>query len=299
MSKNLNNRSDVRNTARIYNAASTLVKGKAADNSVWTEQTEAVSFSRNGTGFLLNRDVNAGQLLSLIIPLPKHFRAYDHDREFYRVWGIVQHCHYLAESERYQVGVAFVGRRSPVDHQLDSQKWYRIVGMGEDGLWKIGESNRPFVTRKHVRFPAQFEVSLATLDDEGNPKTSTDSVTENISLRGAAVLSSLNVNIGDGIRFTMEKPEFSVLAVVRQIRTHNKDTDRIHLEFVTANFPIREMNFSNLAEEDEPSPAGEADELNPPAEEEAPPESAEQEEAPPESAETEAEPISTADAESV
>ncbi|MBK8812265.1 MAG: PilZ domain-containing protein [Acidobacteria bacterium] len=246
---NLNELPDLRKSDRMYTTSSTLVKGKDAEGSVWKEHTEAISFSRTGAGFFLKHDCHPGQLLSLLVPLPRHLRAYDQERELYRVWGVVQHCQYLSESCSFQVGVAFVGRIEQDDYQLDPKKWYRIVGIAEDGLWKITETTRPFITRKFSRFPFRADVTISAVSDEDSPAAETESVTENISQRGSAVLSTLDVNIGDCVRFTLQQPQFSVLAVVRNRRSHHDNVNRIHLEFVTADFPIKEVPSHDVPED--------------------------------------------------
>jgi hypothetical protein len=243
---NLDKSIDARRSDRIYQSSSILVKGNDEQGSAWKEQTEALSFSRTGAGFFLNRKCLPGQLVSLLVPLPRHLRAYDNDRELYRVWGLVQHCQSTPDAKRFQVGVAFVGRMDKDDYVLDAKKWYRIVGINEDGLWKIAETGRPFVKRQHSRFPFCADITLALVAGDGNPVSETESVIENVSQRGAAVLSTLNVNVGDCVRFSLPKPAFSAIAVVRNRQPHHENVDRIHLEFVTADFPVKDARSDEM-----------------------------------------------------
>lgn len=229
---------DKRPGERISLSGPTMVKGKQDIDQVWKERTDLVSVSRTGAGFYLSRKCEIGSLLSLIIPMPKHHRSYDREKELYRVWGIVQHTHYLPEHQRFQVGVAFIGRDAPQSYLRNPNQSYRITGINEDGLWRVSESERPFVTRKHPRFTVEIPVTLATVDENGASVLKDKSVTANISLRGAAVISGLPVESGDCVRFSTSDPEFSVVAVVRNTHEMVDGSRRVNLEFVTADFPV-------------------------------------------------------------
>src|SRR4051812_1048587 len=81
----------------------------------WKEVGEVVSVSAAGAGFTIKRKCRIGGLVSLTMPLPVHLRSHDRNKELYNVWGLVQHCHKVASDDgnRYQVGVAFVGKEPP------------------------------------------------------------------------------------------------------------------------------------------------------------------------------------------
>jgi hypothetical protein len=235
-------------TADSNNLSRVLVKGIDPTGAAWKEQTELISVSRNGAGFCLDRLCPAGTLLSLIIRLPQRLRGYDHDLELYRVCGLVQNSHYLPEKQRFQTGVALVGKHLPESYRNNPEQTFRIIGIGEDGLWKITETERPFVSRRFPRFSVSLDVSLAPVDEDGTPSLAIASVTENVSTRGAAVLTELNANVGDCVRFSSREPKFSVLAVVRNRKPHHETVSRLHLEFVTADFPVKEIAVTDVAD---------------------------------------------------
>ena len=68
--------------------------------------------SRSGAGFYLDRKCEVGRLISLTMPMPKHLRCYDFEKELYRVWGLVQHCSPATggADSAFHVGVAFAGK---------------------------------------------------------------------------------------------------------------------------------------------------------------------------------------------
>lgn len=250
-----------RNSQRIQKSLSTIVKGKINEDESWKELTEVKSISRTGAGFSLKRECQVGQLLSLLIPMPANLRSYDEDKELYRVWGLIQHCSpYTDENgSGYHIGVAFVGRSAPESYKNNPNQSYKISGMSDEGLWKIAEASRPFVHRKNPRYRANINVLLSIhnieteendeiLEGFGEMKNEPETTfTENISLCGALVFSNLGVSIGDCLNFVSGEPEFTTVAIVRNLTSDGKTVPKIHLEFVNQQFPIYKL--SNPIEE--------------------------------------------------
>lgn len=232
----------VRSSERVSTALSAIVKFKENKDDFWKETAKTLSVSRNGAGFFLERNCKVGHLLSLIIPMPQDLRCYDEDKELYRIWGIVQHCHEV-ETEKFSgfhVGVAFIGKNAPAGYKEDPGQSFKICGMNENGLWKVVATGRPFVKRKNPRFWTMMEVDLELLDEEGEDLSREKTMTENISICGAAVFSNLNLQVDDCIQFTSKAHDFSALAVVRDIQ-ETEHRPKVHLEFVNAKFPIEKL----------------------------------------------------------
>ncbi|MDQ3800328.1 MAG: PilZ domain-containing protein [Acidobacteriota bacterium] len=237
-----------RQTGRASISLSSVVKGRESKDSFWKEVTEVTSVSATGAGFQLRRECRAGQLLSLMIPMPPRLRCYDYEKQLYRVWGLVQHCSPISSvsgensgggSADYYVGVAFIGKDAPPDYFENPSQSYRLSGIGEDGLWKIARAERAFVNRRHARFWTSIDVSIGVLDPRQEMVIQDEKTrTENISLSGAAVYSNLEVNVGDFVKFTSDTYNFDALAVVRNRRARPDEPSKLHLEFVDANFPV-------------------------------------------------------------
>lgn len=241
-----------RQNRRFPLAFKIIVKAKEDKDSYWKETTEALTISRNGAGFYLQKKCQVGQLLSLLMPMPKHLRSYDKEKELYRVWGLVQHCNPNSgdETKGFHVGVAFIGKFAPASfHELPHQS-YMICGMNEDGFWKIKETATPFVTRKHTRYWTSLDFKIEVMDIGGNAVAEEDSKTENVSYSGAAVFSHLEANVGECCRVTNKKHEFSAIAVVRNRKVGKDNLSRLHLEFVDVSFPIEKLD-SDIVETEE------------------------------------------------
>ena len=237
-------RAIARSSERAASSVVATVKFKGNNNEGWKEITEVISFSRNGAGFFLQRECQIGRLVSIIITLPKHLRCYDENKEFYRIWGLVQNCSRVVTENHqgYHVGIVFIGKDAPESYQENPSTSYKICGMSNEGLWLIKQTEKPFIVRKHPRFASSLDVWLELLDAEGEDEfTREKTITENISISGASVFSDLDLKIDDCLTFTSKSHDFSALAVVRGKKTGEKGRPRIHLEFVNAKFTVEKL----------------------------------------------------------
>jgi hypothetical protein len=175
--------------------------------------------------------------------MPTHLRRYDHDKRFYRVWGLVQHCYEAAGSDEagFHVGVALIGREAPESYQQNPTQCYRVSGTDRNGLWKVDELETKFKKRGAVRYWNAIEAALYQLDDELRSLAAEQTVTENISETGASVFSDLRISVGDKIKLQTSDPPFSSLCVVRHRRIGIDNRTRIHLQFVENTFPVLEV----------------------------------------------------------
>ncbi len=239
---------EIEETTDVVSPASTLmhavVKVKEESGS-WKETAEVISVSPTGAGFYLKRPCKAGRLVSMMIPVEPELRAYDHDKELYRVWGLVQHCHKIASDDPgFHIGVAFVGRNAPESYKADPEQSYRICGMSDDGLWKIKEAAKEFKPRRDTRFYTAIDHYLAVVDGHKTSLKGERATTENISKHGAAVRTTLDVHVGDRVKFINEQFDFSGLAVVCNRRDGSDGKSLLNLQFVENVFPVEKITVS-------------------------------------------------------
>ena len=220
-----------------------VVEGNDEVGLKWNEVADLVSYSPTGASFNLYRSCEVGTLVSMIIPLPATMRCYDHDQEFYSVWGLIQHCERMTadDSNAFHIGVAFIGKDCPPSYGDDPLQQYRISGVRADGMWKVDESKTPFKKRTGVRFWQPIHLYLALIDTKDRPRGGERTVTENVSGRGAAVFTTLNVGIGDRVKFITEEYDFSGLAVVCNSEVGGDGRTRVHLSFVENAFPVSKL----------------------------------------------------------
>lgn len=219
-----------------------VVKVKDEDGRVHKEAAEVISVSPTGAGFYMKRECKAARLVCMMLPVEPELRFFDHDKELYRVWGLVQHCHRLSDDDMgFHVGVAFIGREVPESYKEDPMQSYRIVGMSENGLWKVKEAAREFKPRQTPRFYAAVDHYLAVVDAKNVAGRGEKTTTENISKHGAAVMTTLDLHVGDRVKFISEKYDYSGVALVCNAQACTNGKTLLNLQFIGSTFPIERI----------------------------------------------------------
>ncbi|MDQ1558830.1 MAG: hypothetical protein QOD32_1890 [Pyrinomonadaceae bacterium] len=214
----------------------------------WTEMTRLDDLTPFGAGFSLTRPVDIGRLLHLTMPMPRQLRCFDHIEDQYRVYALVRSLRADfpagASAPRFRLGVAFVGKRPPESYQLDPQRRYEVFEPEADGgLWKLLEQTpvEGQVAKKESRLSVPVEVTVELYDENWNITAREETVTENISRRGAAVYTTLRAERGRFVRLTSARYQTSAFAVVRASRTGNDSIPRLHVEFIDREWPLEEF----------------------------------------------------------
>lgn len=234
----------------VAEAVQSVVKGKNDDGESWKKIADVINFSGTGASFYMSCECKVGSLLLMMVPMPEELRAYDQDKEFYRVWGIVQHCQKMIdEYSGFHIGIAFIGKNPPESYLEDPSITYRISGTDEDGFWRVNAAKSNFQSRKDVRYWTKIELYLALVDGNKAAMTGERTVTENISKGGAALYTTLDLNIGDRVKFICEAYDFSGIAVVCNVNKGYNQRTRLHLKFVNCTFPIETLAQRTAANE--------------------------------------------------
>ena len=216
----------------------------------WNEVTRLNDVSAFGAGFVLKRPIKRGRIVLLTLPMPRQLRSFDYSEPQYKVWGLVRRCISVGRnmsSPEYSIGVAFIGKSPPVGYLEHPSRLYDLIQEQKDanGLWKIGaadpladDSGLPKDQRKQTRYFIPESLVLEQADDNGNILFSETTVTENISLGGAAVFSTLEAETGAFVRVKSPRYDIEILAVVRGSRTGADGIFRLHLEFIDRFYPL-------------------------------------------------------------
>jgi hypothetical protein len=238
-----------RRIQRIGLALPIRIEGKVNLEVAWSEITRLQDVSAFGAGFNLNRPVKRGRLVALTMPMPRQLRCYDYMEPQYRIWGLVRRCVTIKNAisaEQYAIGVAFIGKHPPLSYKDDPAKLYEITQLEEKGFWHLveapdvpDEKDLPKELRRHSRYQIPVNVLLEILDEEGNVIEAEMTVTENISLGGASVFTSLHADVGSFIRFSSEQYNTSIISVVRGKRLGIDSIPRLHVEFIDHYFPLQ------------------------------------------------------------
>jgi hypothetical protein len=238
-----------RRIQRIGLALPIRIEGKVNKEVAWSEITRLQDVSAFGAGFNLNRPVKRGRLVAMTLPMPRQLRCYDYMEPQYRIWGLVRRCIRVKNAintEQYAIGVAFIGKHPPVIYTEDPAKLFEITQLEEQGFWKLVEApdlpderDLPNELRRHSRYQIPVNVLLEILDEEGNVIEAEMTVTENISLSGASVFTSLHADVGSFIRVSSEQYNTTIISVVRGKRLGTDSIPRLHVEFIDHYFPLQ------------------------------------------------------------
>lgn len=215
----------------------------------WYEITRLGDVSAFGCGFVIKRPLRRGRLALLTIPMPRQLRNFDHAEPQYKVWGLARRCIPTGSplKPEYSIGIAFIGKNPPADYIEHPSRLYELMERTDDdsGLWHIGQadlrandSHLAKDLRKQTRYFIPEPVVIEQHDDKGNVVMSEQTVTENISLGGAAVFTTRQMSPGTFLRFVSERYDINILSVVRGSRTGPDGITRLHLEFIDRLFPL-------------------------------------------------------------
>ena len=233
---------------RIKLALPVRVHCRESAGHEWTEMSRLVDVTPFGASFSITRPTERGRLLHLTLPMPRQLRCFDHIEDQYRVWALV--CRVSARPEfageeaggvRYEAGVAFTGKHPPASYVRDPSTLYEADSVSaEDNLWRLKEVERKTASQRSelTRLRMALGVRLEVFDAEGRVTASEQTVTENISRRGAAVWTTLTVERGRFVRLTSTETGLSVVAAVRAARSGADGIPRLHLEFIDRQWPL-------------------------------------------------------------
>ena len=212
----------------------------------WSEVTRLIDVTPFGAGFSLKRPIEKGRLLHMTIPMPQQLRVFDHGEDQYKVWALVRHVRPTVTADgrapQFEVGVAFVGKEPPRSYEAEPSQRYdvRAATSGELATLKEWTPTElvPSDKRSLTRHNIPVDMLIETLNESGQVESSERTVTENISARGAAVYTTLNLPTGRFLRLSSEQFSLSVYAAVRGSSQGATGVTRVHVEFIDREWPL-------------------------------------------------------------
>lgn len=221
----------------------------------WEEITRLIDVTPFGAGFTLARAPEVGRLLQLTIPMPRQLRCYDHAEQQYKVWSLVRHVRKTTNEQTnnliYQIGVAFIGKYPPASFTSDPATLYEVIEPDNVGFWRFREVQAQEAAdenpqkiagavdlRRFTRHQIPLGVTIEIFNERGETVASEITVTEDVSLTGAAVFTTLDVEQGRFVRLTSDEYEVTIVAVIRQRKIGSDGVARLHLEFIDRQFPL-------------------------------------------------------------
>ena len=219
---------------------------REAESVEWTEITRLIDVTPFGAGFSLKHAIEKGRLLHMTIPMPRQLRVFDHVEDQYRVWAIIRYVKPVmapeGTSQSFEVGVAFIGKYPPRGYSENPAKRYEIGSATPGNLSEIEDraptevntTDKRVVTRHNI----PVDMLIETVNEEGGGDQSELTVTENISQKGAALYTTMDLRVGRFIRLTSEQFKLTVHAVVRGHSMGPSGVPRVHVEFIDRDWPL-------------------------------------------------------------
>jgi len=206
------------------------VQGTDATGS-WREMTSCSDACYGGASFPLKHAVNKGQVLQLDLPLPKSFRRYDLTNASYRTFALVRDL--LSAPDTLRVGVMFIGKNAP-----------RGFDQNPSGLFLMPEDEKPGAPerRQHQRRTMPVSLRVQRTDPIGPGPNEERPIVENVSRRGAQVLTSLMVAKGDVVVVEVPGGVFQTRAEIKNVFIGSDNLPRLNLYFIDSEFPERTAN---------------------------------------------------------
>jgi hypothetical protein len=220
------------------------VRCRETNDFEWVEITRLIDVTPFGAGFTLKHPVEKGRLLHMTIPMPRQLRVFDHVEDQYRVWALVRYVTGISPDPKqplFEVGVAFIGKRPPVSYEEDPSKRFEISQAQAQSAQITRDMVAPIPTsdqRAYTRHSIAVDLLLELLDEKNLLAQNEQTVTENISKKGATIFTTLDIPIGRFIRLKCDEFNISLFAVVRSKSTGADGIPRIHVEFVDREWPL-------------------------------------------------------------
>jgi hypothetical protein len=196
---------------------------KETDGTGWTEITHIEDVTQFGASFTLEHRLDVGRIVHLSLPLPWRLRQYDQAEEQYRIYALVRWAKPTADKNRVLFGVAFIGKSPPASYLHDPSRIYGTQGFTDK--------------RREGRIQAAIPVQVEVINEHGDVVGREDTVTENISRRGASVYTMLEPAPGSFVH-VISQGGFETTGIVRRRRKGEDNIPRIHLEFLGKEWPL-------------------------------------------------------------
>ena len=219
------------------------IQGRETPTFSWTEITRLTNVTPFGAGFTLKHPTEKGRLLHMTIPMPRQLRVFDHVEDQYRVWAVVRYMKVAVASNStvFNVGVAFIGKRAPASYETEPWKRYDInsttfqaLASADDVLRPLPSTDDRTITRHNIAVDMRLEV----VDVDGATVETEQTVTENISTKGATLFTTLQIPQGRFVRLTSDQFHITAHAAIRSCSTGSDGIPRIHVEFIDREWPL-------------------------------------------------------------
>lgn len=217
------------------------VQGRETPDFEWNEITRLTNVTPFGAGFPLKHPTEKGRLLFMTIPMPRQLRVFDHVEDQYRIWAIVRYmkASVTEKGTVFDIGVAFIGKKPPASFEQEPWKRYDISTSTFQALAAPEDILIPLTDqRTQTRYNIAVDMRVELIDLNGEVVMSEQTVTEDISTKGATIFTTLQIPQGRFIRLTSDQHGITTHAAIRSRSTGADGVPRIHVEFIDKEWPL-------------------------------------------------------------
>jgi hypothetical protein len=222
------------------------VECRDGEDKTWVEISCLHNITPRSAMLTLTQEPKLGQLLHLTLPSvrQKSAKAQKPNSLWALVWALAQTSAEASsdDSLRHSVSVLFVGDDVPAGVEKQEAAHFEYL-VESDGRFRLQRklataAARGRDLRRESRIYIPVEVIVEALDDDGAVQAREHTVTENISRRGAAVWTTLEVEPRSVVRIASASCGVSLMSVVRGRRRGPDGIMRLHLEFTDGQWPL-------------------------------------------------------------
>jgi len=202
------------------------VTGYDQKSGKWNEMTETIDVSRTGVRLRLRRRVKHGMVLFLTLPLPGKLRSHGFAEQTYNVYTLVRRIEPPKHGVR-AIGVEFLGEHPPAGFLDKPWAVFRAT------RWGGSERRRP------EREDRSELVRIEYFDEAMQSISREEARTENISRSGVRIVGTRAPAEFDLIMVNCPRLRFEGLAALRNRYVGKDGLERICLQFVDKEWPLR------------------------------------------------------------
>jgi hypothetical protein len=173
-----------------------------------------------GVAFVLKHPIAMGNVVHLSLPLPKNFRRYDLTTPSYTVFAVVRNTNPVPGGVR--VGAMLLGRTPP-----------RGFAEKPGGRFLLSTDAAP--ARSERRKGTRFEIPvLVRLTRQAGASGSEQTITRNLGLGGAFVLTTLPIAKGETVFLEAVDGSFRTRATVQNVSVGKDNIPYLNVHFLDA-----------------------------------------------------------------
>jgi hypothetical protein len=201
------------------------VMGTNVDGTTWEEITASSDLSKRGLSCTLKKKVKKGHLVLIACAMPKVFRKHDLNEASYRVYALIRAV--APEGTVYRVGVLFLGKNPPRDHEKQPGGIYLMPG------------DEPPDRRHITRYTVFLTLRVTRTNAGGATPDKELTVAEDLSAGGARVPTALPIAKGEVVLVEEVGGDFMSRAEVRNTFLGPDKIARLNLKFLDGRVPPR------------------------------------------------------------